>query len=121
MLGIWEDGPPGQELQVKTSEWAGEWRGAELGSLGCVDQPEGVGESTAAKARRAPNEPLQHEIEEHKVAHEPYRAWCSACVAGRGIGDRHSTATDGGQSLPVVAIDYGTDGGEHEDTPLLCG
>jgi hypothetical protein len=35
--------------------------------------------------RKAPDRPSQREIDEHELYHEPYRSWCRACVAGRGM------------------------------------
>ena len=37
---------------------------------------------------RTPNEPSEREVLEHGDLHEPHRAWCPACVAGRGLSDR---------------------------------
>ena len=37
--------------------------------------------------KKAPNEPTKEEREAHEILHEPYRAWCRACVAGRGRSD----------------------------------
>ena len=35
---------------------------------------------------RRPEEPTMRERLEHEELHEPYRAWCPACVGGRGGG-----------------------------------
>ena len=51
--------------------------------------------------------PSAAEREEHERLHEPYRAWCAACIAGRGRADRHVGRSDDEKGLPVVGIDYG--------------
>ena len=33
----------------------------------------------------------------------PYRSWCEACVAGRGIGDKHRAGPE--SQVPVVSFD----------------
>ncbi len=70
-----------------------------------------LAEAPAVKMRRSPDAPTAAEIADHEATHEPYRAWCRACVAGRGLADRH-----------VVSIDYAYLT-EREDgtTPILVG
>ena len=51
--------------------------------------------------------PTLLEREEHCRTHEPYRAWCPVCIAGRGRADPHAMRTESEKSLPVVGVDYG--------------
>ena len=47
--------------------------------------------SREAKGRGAPRGPTEKERAEHALTHLPYRSWCPACVAGRGLGPAHPT------------------------------
>ena len=50
-------------------------------------QPEEVEKLQPA---RSPIRPSAAEIEEHRLTHLPFRAWCGECVAGRGTGEKHT-------------------------------
>ena len=66
------------------------------------------GELPAVRARRAPDAPTKQEIEDHAVSHEPFRAWCPSCVAGRARSDPHVARKDtSDDALTVIGIDYG--------------
>ena len=65
------------------------------------------GEKPRIRVKRAPEEPTAAEREDHAALHEPYRAWCRACVAGRGRADRHVTRGGEEKALPIVGVDYG--------------
>ena len=54
------------------------------GALPVVDR-----EMAAQAAERAPPK-----REEHCRPHEPYRAWCHACIAGRGRADPHAMSNE---------------------------
>ena len=56
---------------------------------------------------RRPKEPTAAEVEDHNRLHEPYRAWCPACVGGRGRSEYHATRDHGEDAIPVIAVDYG--------------
>lgn len=57
---------------------------------------------------RLPEEPTAQERLDHEQYHEPCRAWCPACVAGRGRVPYHKkTAEHGEDAIPVLGIDYG--------------
>ena len=56
---------------------------------------------------RRPREPTEQERQEHERLHEPYRAWCPACVSGRGRVEYHLTQDRGENAIPVVGVDYG--------------
>ena len=47
------------------------------------------GEETAATAMRQPVLPTQPMIDDHEVAHLPFRSWCPFCVRGRGQSQGH--------------------------------
>ncbi len=49
--------------------------------------------------------PSRDVVEQHRVAHFPYRSWCNQCVLGRGIGEPHATVA-GESSVPIVGMDY---------------
>ena len=60
--------------------------------------------SRTAKGRGAPRGPTEKERAEHNLTHLPYRSWCPACVAGRGLGPAHPTQKEllGGEVQAVV-------------------
>ena len=67
-------------------------------------QPGGE-EAQRARPLRAPPVPTPQMVAEHEVTHIPYRAWCPACVAGRGRAYSHHH--EGHESaVPVVSADY---------------
>ena len=76
-------------------------------------------EGPAARAARQPQEPTQDEVRQHEVSHEPYRAWCASCVAGRGLSREHRAADHEESAIAVAGFDYGffSEG----SSPLLCG
>ena len=97
---------------------------------------EEVAEDAKIRVGRKPHEPTRQEREEHEVDHEPYRAWCQACVAGRGRAQYHITADHSDDAVPVLGVDYGylskrsaTDDDNNDDkdesgqpcSPILCG
>ena len=90
------------------------------------------------RVKRAPYQPTEEERELHNATHEPYRAWCEHCVAGRGKIDAHILYDHSQDAVPVFGIDYGyLIGKEDEDkseqvfdeatgtqkpaSPILCG
>ena len=97
--------------------------------------PEQSQEVVAVKARRAPDEPTAAERAEHEGLHEPYRAWCRACVAGRGHSGPKLGGNRGEEAIATIGIDYGylvkregveeveavlTEAEQVEATPILC-
>ena len=54
-----------------------------------------------------PGEPTPQEIAEHMITHQPYRAWCSQCVAHRGRQDQHHDLDHAHTSESVVSLDFG--------------
>ena len=74
------------------------------------------------RPKRAPHMPTQAEVAAHEITHEPYRDWCRACVAGRGLADKHVQSDHSEVALPTVAFDYGYLGDREEEcSPILCG
>ena len=63
-------------------------------------------EDDCAPERTAPDPgaPTQQQIDGHEIDHVPYRSWCEACVAGRGIGDQHRAGPE--STVPVIRFDY---------------
>jgi len=56
---------------------------------------------------RRPKEPTAAERLEHEILHEPYRAWCQACVSGRGRYEYHRSRDHGEDAIPTIGVDYG--------------
>ena len=51
--------------------------------------------------------PTQEEVQAHAVSHTPYRAWCAACVQGRGRNADHRRLEAERQHLiDTVSVDY---------------
>ena len=64
------------------------------------------GENIRVKSR--PYEPTKAEIEDHEIAHVPFRSWCEDCVFGKAVEEPHRRVIgrDDEQDHTVV-IDYG--------------
>ena len=58
------------------------------------------GEETAATAMRQPVLPTQAMIDDHEVAHLPFRSWCPFCVRGRGQSQGHFKVDKGDEQIP---------------------
>ena len=65
------------------------------------------GEDTLSKALKTPFKPTQRMIYDHNISHLPFRAWCAACVRGRGKSNKHSLQDKSEDLYPVISIDYG--------------
>ena len=57
--------------------------------------------------RNRPIGPTPLEREQHCRTHEPHRAWCHVCIAGRGCADPHASRNASENGLPVVGVDCG--------------
>lgn len=90
---------------------------------------EGEGEQGEDEEARTPKiladagTPSKREVEEHVVAHWPYRSWCPHCVRGRGRRAPHRARGESERQIPVASADYcfidrDTDDGDAE-TPVL--
>ena len=64
-------------------------------------------ERPPAVLRNRPIEPTPLEREEHCRIDEPYRAWCHACIAGRGRADLHAMRNESEKGLPVIGVGHG--------------
>ena len=82
-------------------------------------------QGAGVRALRAPDDLTKDEIEEHEASgHGNYRAWCRACVAGRGRSDAHRAQDSGDHALQTAAIDYAylgdpTGDGDDKASPIL--
>ena len=54
-------------------------------------------------------------IEEHEIAHMPYRTWRAACVRGRGRSNSHFLKGENPGTMPVISFDYGFFGSPGQD------
>ena len=85
-----------------------EWTGDLLLDMEFIDEEEG--EALRPIALRDRGAPSATEVERHNITHMPFRAWCSACVAGR-AGDRphnHGSAPET-KRVPEIVFDYDED------------
>jgi hypothetical protein len=59
------------------------------------------------RARKAPGEPTQEEIDERNVDHGVFREWCPHCVKGKELsyGHRGRREKEVGR-MPTVSMDY---------------
>ena len=64
-------------------------------------------ESPELRIRCAPCAPSAQERRDHEVLHEPFRAWCRSCVAGRAKSDQHKARDAAEKELPILGVDYG--------------
>ena len=53
-----------------------------------------------------PRLPSPREVEEHNLAHVPYRNWCPHCVRGRGKDLDHRRALDEDRNVSEFSFDY---------------
>ena len=76
-------------------------------------------EALRPAALRDPGTPSATEIERHNITHMPFRAWCSACVAGRAR-DRphHHGSAPETKGVPEIVFDYAFMGSSDEDENL---
>lgn len=72
-------------------------------------------ESFAVPIRKVPQprQPSDEERAQHCISHVPERAWCEACIRGRGKEDAHWRRTaEQAHDRPVVQLDYFLMGGQ---------
>ena len=80
---------------------------AEAAAHEAEENPEVGMEEARAVPAPIPNQPTAKEIETHNVAHTPYRAWCEACVRGRGRNADHKLlAAEGEHLVDTISVDY---------------
>ena len=46
-------------------------------------------ETEPLKTSKSPLQPTQQQAEDHRVTHNPYRAWRNWCIMGRALGEQH--------------------------------
>ena len=64
---------------------------------------------TNARARRRGRNALPSDVErrQHEVTHYPFRSWCTACMAGRGVAVQHRARRSAEElAIPSVSFDY---------------
>ncbi len=72
-----------------------------------VSKPTGEEECQPQRIVRDPGMPSQKDIDEHEAGgHCTYRAWCEACVEGRGTGTPHKRGMGQESKVPILAFDY---------------
>ena len=64
-------------------------------------------EAQLAQPLSTPDQPTEQMIREHEVSHIPYRAWCTACVRGRGRTMQHRRVDHSDNLIPTLSMDYG--------------
>ena len=68
------------------------------------------------RVKRKPIAPTKQEVADHFPLHLEYRSWCSHCVAGKAISDRHMSGDKHEESLGVTwHSDYAFMGDEAEE------
>ena len=75
-------------------------------------------EESKLKMLKMPIKPTDEEVHRHNIDHAPYRAWCRACVAGRGKADPHKDQDGEPGQVPTIACDYCFMGEKVEDDKL---
>ncbi len=54
-----------------------------------VEEGHEVEEARRPVIAKDPGNPTQAEIEEHEIAHLPFRSWCAFCIRGKAHNDGH--------------------------------
>ena len=76
------------------------------------------GEAAKAKVIRTPEGPSKIEREAHEATHMPYRSWCVACVAGRGVASPHVQSKQE-REKDEIGMDYCFPRGVKDDAPKV--
>ena len=71
--------------------------------------------------KRRPEEPTERERKAHLPLHVPYRAWCQACVEGRGRADPHKLHDHSDDVLTLIGFDYGYLAEKKDGHPIVFG
>ena len=80
-----------------------------------------AGEQSGVRARAAPTQPKQKDIDQHEAeGHTNYRTWCWACVCGRGRSDPHHAGSGQPEEVPKISFDYAYMAKRNEEaSPIL--
>ena len=70
------------------------------------DEPELEEEAAKIPIAPAPVKPSAREVEDHRIAHYPYRNWCIECLKGRGKGEQRGRHAGRHHAVPRLGIDY---------------
>eukprot|EP00971_Amphidinium_carterae_P236916 4702272-Amphidinium_carterae.1 len=78
------------------------------------DEPE---ETVAVRLARQAGQPTEAEVDAHAASgHAVFRSWCRTCVMAKGVGQQHRRVDHEGESMSVVAFDYGFMSASDEET-----
>ena len=110
------------ERETETEEMSADSGGARAsddpsGSAGAGEADE-EGEAAKAKVARTPEGPSKIERDDHDATHMPYRSWCVACVAGRGVASPH-VQSEQERNKDEIGMDYCFPRGMKEDAPKV--
>ena len=64
-------------------------------------------EEKKVRMMRDPGAPTQAQVDAHKMTHLPFRAWCSACVAGTAKDRPHRKDKAEEKGIATMVFDYG--------------
>ena len=70
----------------------------------CELEDETVQDAEIVRIFSDPGLPSKNEREEHEATHAQHRSWCTACVRGRGIANKHHRSTGAGRDEKVRHI-----------------
>ena len=88
-------------LAIESEEWLGEGGGH---VIDFQDEEAPV----KLDVLKCPEVPSKEEVEEHEIFHWPFRAWCRACVLGRGRNQAfRKLEAERSHALPTISHDYG--------------
>ena len=77
----------------------------------CFEETE---ESIKAKTKPVLVQPTAGEIEQHEVAHVPFRSWCKFCIMGKGVASAHHIGESVESQVPIISVDYAFMGSKKE-------
>ena len=64
-------------------------------------------ETKKGKVMRDPGSPTKKEIDEHKITHLPFLAWCAACITGSAKDRPHRKYEGVDMMVDTIVFDYG--------------
>ena len=104
------------------NEDGGSDMGEEIEIIPEAEEQQEQNAGSKVKAMKAPYQPTQQEIDDHEPYHVPCRAWCVACVRGRGKNMEHEKMhADLEHLVDTISMDYYFQGQEDDATlSQLC-